>query len=232
MYKISAQKRAEILNFYFANQNNLPYTMQIVLADLIRGEAPLNDIMLELYTYFHAIPDEINYIYELYQFIKAKFPDLEARKILEIASGVIPSLSYMILKHEKMQYQIHTMDPLSLQIPIKGVKQEKREFTSQTNIKNYNLLLASCPCNAFDTILQSAIQNQKEFCVQTCSCNGSYTYQNRFSWLYQIDVWLEHARKLEDNGFIIEKDYIEFSRLIDAPIITARKRKITTESHQ
>lgn len=62
---------------------------------------------------------------------------------------------------------------------------------------------------------------------------GGYFY-SRYDWLDYIKSCYDKALALEDDGFIVEKEYLELSYMMDAPIITARKRILTNpkEFHQ
>lgn len=193
-----------------------------------KGEEVLCDIILEFYTYFKAIENELNPYYDFYKYLSIKHPNLSKRKILEVASGYIPAMSYLITMNEKMENIITTMDPKRLPIKIKGVHQKRKEFTSETNINQFDLVFAHCPCECFEILLKKTVEEKKEFSIQTCQCgvgNGFYFY-NRRDWLYYIDSFFYQASSLEDDGFIVEKEYLDLSYQMDAPIITARKRTL------
>ena len=68
-----------------------------------------------------------------------------------------------------------------------------------------------------------------------CKCvQRDYAFYSRNDWLYYVESIIERLAPLEDAGFAIEKNYLDFSYELDAPIITARKRTLSnsTKFHQ
>ena len=97
------------------------------------------------------------------------------------------------------------------------------------------MIIAHCPCEALEPILSKVINEKKEFTIQMCKCSSaSVSFPSRFNWLYYIDTIFDKVIKLEDYGFVVEKEYLDFSYQIDAPIITAYKRELikSTKFHQ
>lgn len=232
MYIIEPEKRTEILAIYNQYKSKFNNVEQEFFANFQKGENYFCDILLQLLTYTKAIDNEINPFFKFYNYLQSKHPNLSKRKILEVASGYIPALSYLITNFEKMDYPISTMDPNSLLIKINGIEQQPISFQKSTDISKYDLVIAHCPCEALKPLLESLIANKKEFSIQTCQCGASVDFNiyNRLDWLDYIDSVYEKALALEGDDFIVEKDYLTFSYILDAPIITARKK--TKESHQ
>lgn len=59
--------------------------------------------------------------------------------------------------------------------------------------------------------------------VQTCKCfNGNNFSKSQFT--YYIDSLIYQLKQLEDFGFIIETEKNDLSKLMNCPIILARKK--------
>lgn len=235
MYKITKEKREKILNFYYKYKNFFSESAQYLFEQFEEENDIFCDILLEMYTYFHAIEIEINPNFEFYQYLCEKHPNLKKRKILEVACGYIPGISYMINLKEQMETPIIAMDPKILPEKIIGIQGKREKFTDNTGLKDIDLLIAQCPCEAFEPLINKAISEKKEFSIQMCKCvQRDYAFYSRNDWLYYVESIIERLAPLEDAGFAIEKNYLDFSYELDAPIITARKRTLSnsTKFHQ
>lgn len=232
MFKITDEKREEIFKFYLKYSDFFSDSVQDVFCDLVNGKEIACDVLFQFYTYMHAIEDDINPYYDFYKYLREKHPNMEKRKILEVASGYIPAIAYILTLNEEMENIITTIDPKSLPIKIEGINKKIKKFTLSTNIEEFDLLISHCPCEALTPLLTKAINEKKEFSIQICKCGtGVFNYISRKDWLYYIDSIFYKASVLEDDNFIIDKEYLDLSYVIDAPIITARKKALT-KSHQ
>lgn len=170
MFKISQEKRKEILEFYWKYKDLFDENTQYIFNEFSLGNDLICDTLFEFYTYFHAIADSINPYYVFYKYLCQKHQSISKKKILEVASGYIPAFSYLLALHEKMEHQIIAMDPVSLPLNIKGVTIKQDLFTPQTNLQKIDLLVAHCPCDALEIIINKAVKEKKEFTIQTCKC--------------------------------------------------------------
>ena len=65
--KIAKEKRDEIVNFYYKYKNFFSESAQYLFEQFEEENDIFCDILLEMYTYFHAIEIEINPNFEFYQ---------------------------------------------------------------------------------------------------------------------------------------------------------------------
>ncbi len=226
MYRITNEKRKEILKFYLKYRELFSKDVHYLFTEFYLENEFLCDTLLEFYTYLHAIEDYVNPYYDFYKYLCEKHANISKKKILEIASGYIPAFSYLLVINQKMENIIVAMDPVSLPLKIKGVTIKNNLFSLETDLQNIDLLIAHCPCEALETILNKAVNEKKEFTIQTCKCTSgsSFNFYSRKDWHYYISSLIDKAKSLENSGFIVEKEYLNLSRMTDSPIITARKR--------
>ena len=144
--------------------------------------------------------------------------------ILEVASGYIPGLAILINEMCKTEKQITCMDPKSLDLTISNIVTLKQEFSSETDISKYDLLLAHCPCDVFDDMVEKVIEIPMDMCVQTCPCryNGFFSRQE---FEYYMDSQVDKLRSLEDMGYVVEVDKTDAYPYTMAPAVTVLKRE-------
>lgn len=172
MYNISNEKRKEIMEFYYKYQDFFSNEAHYLFSEFAIGNDNFCDILLELYTYFQVLENEVNPYYDFYRYLCDKHKNIEKRKILEVASGYIPVVSYLITINQNMENKIVSMDPNNIPIKIKGIRKMRKNFSLRTNIDSFDLLIAHCPCDAFELLLTKAIKEKKEFTIQTCQCSS------------------------------------------------------------
>ena len=63
MFKISQEKRKEILEFYWKYKDLFDENTQYMFNEFSLGNDLICDTLFEFYTYFHAIADSINPYY-------------------------------------------------------------------------------------------------------------------------------------------------------------------------
>jgi len=231
MYNISVEKRKEIFSFYLKYKDFFSEIVQDLFCDFINGKDCLCDVLLQFYTYFEAIDNEINPYYDFYNYLIVKHPNIAKQKVIEVACGYVPAISHLISLNNKMENLIIAMDPKIIPVNFNGIKKERNFFSLDTDIDNFDLIIAHCPCEALESIITKAVNEKKEFTIQMCKCSSnSVFFPSRFNWLYYIDSIYDKVIKLEDYDFTVEKEYLDFSYQIDAPIITARKRQLTSST--
>ena len=147
---------------------------------------------------------------------------MKERKVLEIASGLIPGLAYLIEKIIKPN-NISCMDPRLLNLPVRGVKQIKNKFTMETDISPYDLLIAHCPCEAFEVIVNRVLEEPKDICIQTCRCYGD-EYLSDFRFRRYIIKQIIKLEKLQKYGYYVDTTYTPLM-INEAPVITLKREK-------
>lgn len=152
--------------------------------------------------------------------------------ILDVASGIIPSFAN-IVAHEQLKIGKGTV---TLYEPLLGFTAPKhpnmtlykKKFTSETHIKDFDLITAILPCAATEDIIENVCRNHKSFYIAMCGC----THFDYIPWgmyispeMYQDHVINKTNSLLEeyDNGtLVVEK--LEGNTKIDYPILYNRKK--------
>lgn len=221
MFKISKEKQYQINQFLKNNIQKYPkQTQEYIRENIYKNE--LSATLLQLYSYKDAIIKELNPYYQFAELIKNKFNHLETKKITEVSCGFIPAASIALNKTVNLSNKIDVYDPFLINIPYLNINNHKTCFTELSEPKT-DLLMAHLPCEALLLITKIALMQKKEMIVQTCKCfNGNNFSKSQFT--YYIDSLIYQLKQLEDFGFIIETEKNDLSKLMNCPIILARKK--------
>lgn len=224
MYIISKKKRNEILDFYKKNHQYYSAYDSLEFMDFAKGETPAYEDFFQLYSYFDALPDIVHPYFKFYKLLCNKYPNLDKRKILEVASGYVPAISHIIATHKKMEHPIVAMDPKAIPLKRNDIIVKRQPFTLSTDITPYDLVISHLPCDALNILMPKLVINRKEFSIQMCRCKSDGTkFTNQDEWNDYLYTIYSLANNLTDYGFAIEEDYLTVSKQIKAPVITARK---------
>ena len=227
MFELNTSEKKRLENFIRENKSKYSNGIQDFFDNSFDiDEIYQNDFMGQIYAYlftekYASNPGVFIFFIELLQ---SKFPNLSKKKILEVASGYIPGLAILINEKCKPDKQITCMDPKSLDLPLSNIVILKQEFSAKTDISKYDLLLAHCPCDVFDDMVESVVESPTDMCVQTCPCrcDGFFTRKN---FDYYIDSQVDKLRALEDMGYSVEVDKTDAYAYTMAPVVTVLKRK-------
>lgn len=188
------------------------------------------DLLMQIYTELGIECTSGNYYQKHLNNLQTKF-NINCN-VLDIASGIIPSFANL-LAHEQLKTGKGTV---TLYEPLLGFTKpkhrnmtlHKEKFTTETSIKEFDLITAIMPCAATETIIENACRNQKDFYIAMCGC----THFEYIPWgmyvtpeMYQDYVIDKTNRLLDeyDNGtLVIEK--LEGETDIDYPILYNRKK--------
>jgi len=176
------------------------YIEENFLKEIHGKEAP--DILMQVYSELDIYPSPAVFYKRHLELIKKHFPI--TGNVLEIGSGRIPAFANLLaseqLKLGKGTVTIY--EPLLVEMTPKhsNITIHKEEFTPSTDVKPYDLITGILPCDVTETILESAIENQKDFYVAMCGCVHSplsyfYGFYGTSPQLYQEEV-IEKAKSL------------------------------------
>ena len=190
------------------------------------GETP--DILFQPYCKFGMISKEQN-IYLVFSNMIGKMYGWDNR-ILEIGGGYYPIFSkYIDMEQQRLgSGNITVMDPLLVTNSLGKVKLQKKKFSRDMDVSDFDILIGICPCEATKDIISSAIINKKEFFIALCGC---VHYENcDFPWMYGHDfiyrIWvddvLELAKKQENYGFAVTKQFVDN---FPYPLISSTRKK-------
>ena len=187
------------------------------------------DILMQIYSVGIESPNG-NFYKEHLRRIKERF-DISG-KVLDIGSGKIPafanSLAYEQLQIGKGTVTLYEPLLISKKPKHKNMTLHKCEFTSETSIKEFDLITAIMPCEATELIIEQACRNQKDFYLAMCGCVhfdyvpwGMYIYPE----MYQDHV-IRKAQSLlkEYNNGELVVEQLDDNYDIDYPILYNRKK--------
>ena len=195
------------------------------------NERDVPDILMQVYSDLDIKPSGARFYHKHLHLLKSLFP-IDGN-IVEIGSGRIPAFANMLAK-EHMRIGAGTItiyEPLLVELTPKlpNIEIHNEYFTNDTDISNKDLVVGIMPCEATESILESAIKNRKDFYVAMCGCvhspfSSMYGFGFGLSpYIYQQQVINKTEKLLSeyDNG------RLEVTKLknteIDYPILYNRR---------
>lgn len=146
-----------------------------------------------------------------------------SQNILEVGGGHIPSFAKKVAKEQLTigKGTITVYDPLLVQMRsnIKNMHLHRTSFNSRTRIKEFDLIVGIYPCEATETMLESACINRKDFYLAICDC---YRDDPEY-WKYLI-AKAERLLNEYDNGKLVV-DTLGDSYYNKTPILYNRKNR-------
>ena len=131
------------------------------------------DIMMQVKQAIGVKYDKPTYYEAHLQKIMENF-DIGCR-VVEIASGRFPALANLVATEQLKigKGTITLYDPLliNMEPEYPNMTIKRKHFSHKTNIKDYDLLIATMPCRITDAILETAAENHKDFYVAICPCD-------------------------------------------------------------
>lgn len=227
MFKLNFYEREKIRKFIAKYYQNYSPFIQELLDKYLNGEE-INDYDFILQIYAWLFPQKFFQNKNIYSYfidiLKAKFPNISEYQIIEVASGYLPSLSLSIYKKLNLENPITCIDPKLILLNRPGIIQLKKAFTKNTDTTSFDLLLANCPCDAFDIIIDHAMENPLEMCLQPCPCREDGGFSSAWEYEYYLDCQIERLHSLEKSGFTVETEYTELSEYTESPTILVRSK--------
>ena len=191
------------------------------------------DILMQIYTELCLNPIGGSLYHKHLKLLKKHFP-IDGN-IVEVGSGMIPAFANIIAK-EQIQIGKGTItiyEPLLAQLKPKypNITLHKEEFTLDTDISKADLLVGVMACEATETILESAIINDKDFYVAMCGCVHS-AFSNMYTLGYGISPEFYQREVIEKAKYLLkqygDKRTLEVTRLKndprDYPILYSKRR--------
>jgi len=150
--------------------------------------------------------------------------------ILEVAGGYYPIFSQYIddFQQKENNGTITVIDPLLVIEKLGKVSLQKKEFSHDMNVSDFDLLVGICPCEATEEIIKSAVINKKEFFIAMCGCidvknyGWMWGFEREFIYNSKVDKIFCLAQEQEKDGFEVQKQYI---KNFNYPIISSKRKK-------
>ena len=185
------------------------------------------DILMQIYT---ELGIEVPFYQDHLKKLQKNF-DIDCN-ILEVGSGYIPSFANL-LAHEQLKIGKGTItlyEPILINTKPKyhNMTLHKENFTSETHIKEFDLITAIMPCDVTELVLEQACKNQKDFYIAMCGCThfeyipwgipaNSKTYKKQL-----IEKTSDLLKKYDNGELVVE--LLDDSYYIDYPILYNRKK--------
>ena len=151
-------------------------------------------------------------------------------KILEVGGGYYPIFSKYIddAQTKNGLGKITVFDPVLVTNKLGTVNLQKKEFSHDIDVSDFDLLVGICPCEATTEIIKSAVVNKKEFFIAMCGCTHFPMYD--MPWFYNpsylYPMWVEEvvalAKEQEDDGFEVIQETVDN---FPYPIISSKIKK-------
>ena len=154
------------------------------------------------------------------------------KNILDVASGNIPAFANKVALEQIRigEGSITICDPsLIIEEPkYQNMKLCKDMFTMKTDISSYDLITGIMPCEATETIIRNACENNKDFFVAFCVCDHSdnYAYSIDNEYIPSFERNKELARQLVEKynmGELVE-GYLDSRYSVRTPYVYNKRR--------
>ena len=128
------------------------------------------DVIRQVYSYLGILPQERDLYSQFTKYISDNYG--LNKNIIEVGGGLFPTLAHHISKSQvKLNGgSITVYDKMLITEDMQGIKLYKQEFTLNTDISKYDLIMGMMPCDAPELIIKSAGKYDKEFVIAMCGC--------------------------------------------------------------
>lgn len=178
------------------------------------GEMNVLCVLRQIYASINMLDNDENEYYQIFQYLQNNF-DLGCN-IIEIGGGHYPILSKYIDDYQRKisKGTITVYDPNLAVNKLGNIKLMKQKFKFGDDISKYDLVIAQAPCDKFDEVIASAIEENKEFFVTFCDCIREKYPQNMHYYfdedgfdpvIEEIFSYISKKRK-SDTGTIYTSD--------------------------
>lgn len=128
------------------------------------------------------------------------------KNILEIGGGHIPVFAKKIA-HEQLRLKSGTItvyEPMLVESEsmLPNLRLQRKEFTTSTRIKEFDIIAGIYPCSATEMAIESACQNNKDFYIALCNCDELGDGDVKKFHEYIIEK-TESLLKKYDNGTLV-----------------------------
>ena len=146
------------------------FSERLSLIESIYGEKDANSVLRQIYAHSKLLEDKDNEYLSFLNYLLYKKYNLGGN-ILEIGGGVYPVLSSYIDKYQRKIGcgTITVVDPQLGISKLGSIKLVKDKFNIDS-IKKYDLIISQSPCLITHEVIDSSIDNGKEFFVTLCRC--------------------------------------------------------------
>ncbi len=135
------------------------------------------------------------------KFIQAMYPD--AKKILEVGCGG-GDLSLLLTE---LGYDVTAIDYIKYNnLDQQGIEFYEKEFTLDTDISEYDLVVGLHCCDATERVIRNCITNDKEFAVVICEKHQGLENKN----IKNRNQYIKYLKNLSDRLKVTDLPIYEF----------------------
>ena len=187
------------------------------------------DILMQVY-------QEIGVNFSMPSFYEAHLKKLMSQfdigcNVVDVASGRIPSFANLIAEEQlrigKGTITLYDRALLPFRPKYANMFYKKELFTPETDTSNADLIVATLPCAATESIIENACRNHKKFYIAMCGCTHFDPYEHRFDT--SLNAYQQHIINLAelfvdqfDNGELYV-DCLSDDYTINHPILYNKK---------
>ena len=176
----------------------------------------------------HMLPEEYNFYKGFLEIIK-KYHSLD-QNICEIGAGFYPVLSRMILKEQELLQKgsITAIDPDLIVPNHSKIKIKKDIIESNTNMEEYDLLLAYMPCEATIPMIDVAKCHHLPYVLALCGCIHDASYIPYYPDAPQVKRYqasiIDYAKKNLEENMELKIETLSEQYEVDYPILTKTRK--------
>lgn len=175
----------------------------VVLKDFLRGKSysqaelkyinnnfenmAASCIIRQIYSTLGMLDKDENEYLKVFEYLKQNF-DLGCN-ILEIGGGHYPALAEFIDSYQTKisKGTITVIDPKLVVNRLGNIKLIKDEFKYNNDTSKFNLIVSQAPCDKFEEVIASAINQRQRFFVTFCDCIRDKFSQTKRDYYDEFD---------------------------------------------
>lgn len=222
------ERKEEMVNFLINNHNRYGLETTTCLATIFQfdlmldDDHPLNYEEAEILSKFGVFKKDCDMYKKFNEFLRER--DFLRGNVVEVGAGVYPRLCEVIMEDKPVELvNVTAYDPKLVFETIPGVNFVNKPFTKETNIDDVDTLYGLFPCAASITLIDKAIEENKNLLIAFCPCDHSdKEHMKWFGKYWAEDVCDDYIEKY---GKKIEITKWNKEIGFDYPIMTYRRQK-------
>lgn len=221
------EHKGEIIEFIIRNHEKygLTSTSKLMAAfsfdSVLMPGMGLSHLELELLSKFGALRKEADVYKNFHELLRER--NFLQGNVVEVGAGKYPRLCEVIMEDKPDELiSVTAYDPCLVFDTIPRVKFVNKPFTKETDISEADTLYGLFPCDASITLIDKAIEENKNLMVAFCACDHSDSIHTKWIGKYWAeDVCMDYREKY---GKCIEIDGWNREMGLDLPIMTYKKK--------
>ncbi len=138
--------------------------------------------------------------------------------ILEVGGGLVPAFAKKLSDNQKSG-SVSVMDPLLIVNQFGNLKLYKENFTEETDVSKFKLLVGIQPCEAIIPMIASSNKNDLDMYMMLCGCTH-FEDAERYSYI-TYGMWLNYIEHTMKDTIPDNRSY-SFDNIEGAPYYVLR----------